>query len=187
MEKTSALMDGELDARQTEAELARLKQDPEARAAWEMYHVIGDALRGDRAVSGNIARRVSERLAQEPTVLAPRPKRPAPVTRYAFSIAASLAAVAFVGWMAWQLPRPDETVAEPQPLPAAAEPASQLASVPSDGRENGLLLAHQEYSPSTSIQGLAPYVRTISGHAGQGSAVRLPAAPDSETAGAAQR
>jgi hypothetical protein len=25
------------------------------------------------------------------------------------------------------------------------------------------LIAHQEYSPSTAIQGLAPYIRTVSG------------------------
>jgi sigma-E factor negative regulatory protein RseA len=27
---------------------------------------------------------------------------------------------------------------------------------------NEYLIAHQEYSPSTAIQGLAPYIRTVS-------------------------
>ena len=45
----------------------------------------------------------------------------------------------------------------------AAEPPPQIANVPSNGAMNEYLIAHQEYSPSTAIQGLAPYIRAVSG------------------------
>jgi sigma-E factor negative regulatory protein RseA len=35
-------------------------------------------------------------------------------------------------------------------------------AVPATGRISEYLIAHQEFSPSTSIQGVAPYIRTVS-------------------------
>src|SRR5688572_18161780 len=97
-------MDGELDAHHAELAVARLKQDPAARESWETFHLIGDALRGECMVTTNPGRRFSDRLAQEPTVLAPRPKPASRVTTYAYSVAASLSAVALVGWVAFHNP-----------------------------------------------------------------------------------
>jgi len=194
MDKISALIDGELDAHQSEQQFARLKNDVEARACWDTFHLIGDALRGERIVSGNLSGRLRERLAQEPTVLAPPRAKPATrVPAYAWSAAASLSAVALVGWMAFNsplAPQPDSVTssvassvapsvasssasssASPVSLSANAPavapvtPAAftpQLASVPSEGKMNEYLIAHQEFSPSTAIQGLAPYIRTVS-------------------------
>ena len=176
MDKISALMDGELDAHQNEQQFARLKNDVEVRACWDTFHLIGDAMRGERIVSGNLSGRLSERLAQEPTVLAPPRAKPAGrVPAYAWSAAASLSAVALVGWMAFNgpfAPQPGAssvslsakaTPAAPAiPATPAAAPTSQLASVPSEGKMNEYLIAHQEFSPSTAIQGLAPYIRTVS-------------------------
>ncbi len=169
MEKISALMDGELDARDTHQTLARLKQDPEARARWDTFHLIGSTIRRERAVGPDLARRVSARLAQEPTVLAPRAPRAMPAAPYALSAAASLAVVGIAGWVTLhERPdaQPDAVAATPTvlsaPAPAPA-PAAQLASTPRDARTNEYLMLHQEYSPSTAIQGLAPYVRTVSG------------------------
>lgn len=171
MEKVSALMDGELDARETDLELARLKRDPEARAAWDTCHLIGAAMRRERAVSTSLARRVSERLAQEPTVLAPRARRAPPVATYALSAAASVAVIGVAGWMAVSGQSSSQPGAAPETATAAAAPAvspptipaTVLASTPRDDRTNEYLMVHQEYSPSTAIQGLAPYVRTVSG------------------------
>jgi sigma-E factor negative regulatory protein RseA len=162
MDKISALMDGELDAPQADLQLARLKQDAEARASWDSYHLIGAAMRGEPMMTPNLARRLSDRLAQEPTVLAPRPIA-GRATTYALSAAASIAAVAVVGWVAFHnpiAPQPEVAAAIPAAEPA---PAAQLASVPRDGTMNEYLMAHQGFSPSTAIQGLAPYVRTVSG------------------------
>jgi len=46
--------------------------------------------------------------------------------------------------------------------PAVVQPEPALVSAPSDGQMNEYLLAHQGVSPSTSLHGVAPYIRTIS-------------------------
>ena len=81
MDKISALMDGELDAHQTDQQYARLKQNSEARASWDTFHLIGDALRGECRISAEFTSKVSARLAAEPTVLAPRRT---PLMRFSF-------------------------------------------------------------------------------------------------------
>jgi sigma-E factor negative regulatory protein RseA len=165
MDKTSALMDGELDVRQANEQFGRLKQDGELTACWHTFHLIGDSMRGDRALSPEFGRRMAERLAAEPTVLAPHRSTVKRVTTYALSAAASVAAVALVGWVAFVsnpiAPQQELAKAPVVPAPAVA-PSTQLASVPSDGKMNEYLIAHQEFSPSTSIQGVAPYIRTVS-------------------------
>lgn len=166
MEKISALMDGELEGQEAQQLLARLKQDEELVQGWHAFHVIGDALRGERALSQEFSQRLTSRLTSEPTVLAPRPARTKRFTAYALSAAASLSAVALVGWVAFfnnpLAPLP-ELASAPTPPPAAAPaPSTQLASVPSEGKMNEYLIAHQEFSPSTAIQGLAPYIRGVS-------------------------
>jgi len=173
MDRISALMDGELDAHHSDQQYARLKHDADARACWDTYHLIGDALRGDCVGSKNLSGRlIGARLEQEPTVLAPRRAPVKRVTAYAWSAAASLSAVALVGWIALNNPLapPPEMearnasvpVVEPSvPVVPASAPAT-LASVPSDGKMNEYLMAHQGFSPSTAIQGLAPYIRSVS-------------------------
>jgi hypothetical protein len=42
------------------------------------------------------------------------------------------------------------------------EIAPSIANVSSEGRMNEYLLAHQGFSPSTAIQGLVPYIRSVS-------------------------
>lgn len=171
MDKISALMDGELDQHQAREQLARLKQDQNLARCWQTFHLIGDAMRGDHALSNSFDQRVTVRLAGEPTVLAPRRSSAKRVVAYALSAAASLSAVALVGWVALVnnplAPQP-ELAKAPVPSTAVA-PSTQLASVPSDGKMNEYLIAHQEFSPSTAIQGLAPYIRTVSStHQGEG-------------------
>jgi sigma-E factor negative regulatory protein RseA len=165
MERISELMDGELEAREAQRQLARLKQDKELAQCWSAFHLIGDALRGERPLAREISSRVAMQLANEPTVLAPRTFASKRTATYAVSLAASISAVAVVVWIAFNNPLAPPQVAEavpPAPSSAPAE-AEQLASVPSEGEVNDLLRAHTEYSPSTAIQGLAPYIRSVSG------------------------
>jgi sigma-E factor negative regulatory protein RseA len=166
MDRISALMDGELDAREAAPEIAQLKNDAELRRRWDEFHLVGDALRGELMLSPGFGERFSRRLADEPTVLAPRRTRPDArrVATYAMSAAASISAAALVAWVALAPQQPGENVAlQPAPpLPAPrVEPARELASVPSEGRMNEYLLAHEAFSPSTAIQGLAPYIRSV--------------------------
>ncbi len=168
MESISALMDGELDDHQANQNLARLKDDAALREQWDSFHLIGDTLRGERLLSAGFSSALAQRLSQEPTVLAPR--RMTPKTRqgaaYALSAAASVSAAALVAWVALSPTAPigqQAGIAPPTPAsPRSLEASVQPASLSSEGRMNEYLLAHQGFSPSTAIQGLAPYIRSVS-------------------------
>ena len=166
MERISQLMDGELDAKSAQHELNRLRPDSELREHWDSYHLIGDALRGEPILSRTFGRRLSERLAGEPTILAPRRSIGRKVTAYALSAAASLSAVALVGWVAigTQTSTLNSGAIATAPVPARVDlpaPKVQPASVPYDGAHNEYLMAHTGFSPSTAIQGVAPYIRSV--------------------------
>jgi sigma-E factor negative regulatory protein RseA len=144
-EQLSAMMDGEL-ADEMQAHLGRLRADPELRAAWDIYHLIGDSLRGQ--VSPAIAPRVISRLREEPTVLAPRPARrtAARIGWYGTYAAASLAAVAVVAWTAfpgWH--------SDPQLASASIPPENVVVVQPPADVEN-YLLAHQPYRAMQGIE-----------------------------------
>jgi len=165
MDKISALMDGELDGHELRQQFVRLKQDKDLFERWHTFHLIGDAMRGEHALSQDFDRRLAARLAAEPTVLAPQRSMVKHIATYALSAAASLSAVAVVGWVAFfnNPLAPQAELAKAPSASVAASPApAQLASVPSDGKMNEYLIAHQEFSPSTAIQGLAPYIRGVS-------------------------
>ena len=66
-----------------------------------------------------------------------------------------IAVLCLTGSVAFAGPPPKEK-APPADAPVA------LASVPSEGKMNEYLMAHQGFSPSTAIQGLAPYIRSVS-------------------------
>lgn len=165
MERISAFMDGEVEDNEALAQVARLKQDAGLRQTWETYHVIGDALRGETGHAPGFMNRFSAALEQEPTVLAPR--RPAArltVRRVALSLAASFGGVALVAWLA--LSNNPINPLTPGDGQLAGKPAvpMTLAGSPANGAVNDYIMAHQQFSPSTAMQGLAPYIRTVSGH-----------------------
>lgn len=197
LERVSHLMDGELPGEDAAREIGRIKaaDDAVSRDAWDAYHLIGDILRDGAAgappVSAGFSARFSERLSQEPTVMAPAAARELAAksvsTRatthgrwqtYALSAAASVAAVTVVGWMALSniagnKPAGGELAKAPaaiQPKVAAVPPQTAAALVaaakPAPASEpehvHEYLLAHQGISPSTAFQGVAPYVRTVS-------------------------
>jgi sigma-E factor negative regulatory protein RseA len=155
-EKISALMDGELEGSAADEALALLGRDGEAADTWRLYHLMSDAMHEQPLLSATFSRRMSERLAGEPTVIAPgRLPGRTPVQRFAYAAAASIAAVALVAWLAFAPQRPaDVAIAKVQP-PAVSLPA----------QANDYLLAHQGFSPRVSLQGMAPYVRTVADRA----------------------
>lgn len=166
MENISALMDGEAGGQEAHQAMLRLKDAGEARETWATYHLIGDVMRGEAMPAFDVLQRVAATLVQEPTVMAPRRRSwtSRPLT-FAWSAAASVAAVAAVGWMAFStngvVNTPPVEVARVE-VPVVVQPEAQLVSAPSDGLMNEYLLAHQGVSPSTSLHGVAPYIRTIS-------------------------
>jgi sigma-E factor negative regulatory protein RseA len=168
MDKISALMDGEAEGQEARQAMLRLGDTGEARETWATYHLIGDVMRGEALPAFNISPRVAAAIAREPAIVAPQPARRAsrPLT-YALSAAASVSAIAVVGWMAFStgsIVTPPAEVARAV-VPAAVpqpQPEAQLVSSPSDGLMNEYLLAHQGVSPGNSLHGVAPYIRTIS-------------------------
>ena len=178
VEGVSMLMDGELDADEAAREIARFRQadgrDEARHDAWNTYHTIGDILRGKQArtgVSSDFSKRLSERLALEPTVLAPRLRAPKTVQTWALSAAASVAAIAVVSLTAMNMLGTDRAPATLAKAPAATAPVATLqpaaptavesvAATPEHMHE--YLLAHQGVSPSTAIHGVTTYIRTVS-------------------------
>lgn len=128
--KISALMDGELDDGEARVVFGHLKQDAQARDEWRIYHVIGDSLRQTSIYSDGFSARLAEKLAAEPTVLAP-PRHPK-IRRsvIALSVAASLAAISLVVWTAFQINQPET-------------PKMTNGEVPHD--VSRYVVAHQEY------------------------------------------
>jgi sigma-E factor negative regulatory protein RseA len=157
-DRVSALMDGELDDESAARTIDAVGSDREALETWRTYQMISDAMRQSRVLSDGFAARVTQRLAAEPTVLAPRALQAQPRRWFAVpAVAASLAAVALVGWLAFA---PQPQVAPPAPVAQAKPEAPAIVPLPSAASD--YLLAHQGFSPRISFQGMAPYVRTVS-------------------------
>ena len=84
-------------------------------------------------------------------------------------------AVALVGWLAFA-PRPAGDVSVGGPVAQAPqepvmvpvkEKEKALQRVPLPNAADDYLLAHQGYSPRLTLQGVAPYIRTVSDEAVQ--------------------
>jgi len=153
----SALMDGEIFEDEAESLLDHIGRGTYAHRDWEIYHLIGDVLRQPDHIHCDLSAKVRERMRDEPTVLAPRShtvKRN--VRTVALSAAASLAAVGVVAWMSQQIG------SETLPQMAIQNNAMRPVSMQIQPRSNDYLMAHQEFSPSTDMNGGASYIRMVS-------------------------
>ena len=171
----SAFMDDALEDGSQTAVVNALVRDRQLRQAWSEYHLIGDALRRSSRLSADVTRRVMERLASEPALLAPHPAATGRRNRlrYALPLAASVMGIGAVAWVAQTLNTPPAiNVASVQrQVPLQQQQIQPAASKPAAGPENDLaqasqqvnpyLFAHQWYSPVSNIQGVAPYVRIV--------------------------
>ena len=170
MERISAFMDGESNPAEARQTISKLKQSDDYGDAWLTFHLIGDVMRGAPLMREDFADRFRARIEQEPTVLAPRLVAWRKPMNYALSAAASVAGVAVILTLVLTdnplQPQPAVVASSPQPVLAvvAAPPAVLPQPVPAASRTlvNEYLMAHQEFSPSTTLQGVAPYVRTVS-------------------------
>lgn len=158
-EQISRLMDGDLEGAEAEAAFRALKL-PDGLEHWACYHVIGDVLRRNGHPTAGFTSRFAARLDAEPTMLAPRPAQASQPSRLplAWAAAATLAAIAVVSSVAISMLDPQPTAlakAREANAVRTAQPRSQPVSP-------DYLLAHQEYSPTTLIQGVGPYLRAVS-------------------------
>ncbi len=159
-DQLSALIDGELDVASAEHVIKAAKVGGELRSCWAHYHLIGDAIRGDIGhneahTSHDFSARVMGALENEPIIFAPNTNinsnagtnmgavsRGSAKNSKLWSIAASVAAVMFVGVMVLQLNQTEELA-----------PMEIAQSVPTE-----YLQAHQAAAPN----GAAFYTQTAS-------------------------
>lgn len=157
-EHISALMDGELFDDEAEPLFDKLKRDPEGHEQWLQYHLISDVLRQPDHVHADISSKLRERLKAEPTVLAPRARTGQKVRWFALSAAASVMALGIVAWLSVQV--------APQQVPQIAMQQPMDNVHPASVNMDDYLMAHQEYSPSASMEGMTPYIRTVASEQG---------------------
>jgi sigma-E factor negative regulatory protein RseA len=170
-DQLSALIDGELDIESSEHLITSAKSGGELKSTWATYHLIGDAMRGDSPLSHDFASRVMMAIEAEPSVIAPKEasdvinitsiatKKSAHKTSGFWSIAASVAAVMFVGVMVLQQQvnhSPEQIVMVKTEKVAPAEtlaPIEIAQSIPTE-----YLQAHQAAAPT----GAAYYIQDAS-------------------------
>lgn len=151
-DQVSALMDGELDDDEARIVFGRLKHDVAVRDEWEIYHLIGDNMRQTSAWNSGYSARFSEKLAAEPTVLAPLRRSAFKRPVVALSAAASLAAVTLVAWTTFQVNQPDT---------APPMDSRKMTGNVALHDVSHYLIAHQEYSANpmgTANSGASPYL-----------------------------
>jgi len=150
-DQISALMDDEISLKDAEYLYTALKANGESRECWQTYHLIGDAMRQSPVFKAGLRDRIMQQIEMEPAVLAPRnalrdagtaAANEARKTSMAWSVAASFAAVMFVGLIVLQQ-QPQQTE-EIMPLEIAQHfPAEYLQ-------------AHQSLAPSSAAYYIQP-------------------------------
>ncbi len=151
-------MDDEIAVEDAVHLIASMQSSRLAAESWNCYHLIGDAMRGDPVLGKNFKQDLMRKLDQEPTVLAPKSalsnvekvaelKEKLPVK---WSIAASLAAVMAVGWVAMQQIQPSNEIVR---MEVAKAESVEQAAIPAE-----YLAAHQFSAPSASSY----YIQSVS-------------------------
>jgi sigma-E factor negative regulatory protein RseA len=143
----SSLMDGELEGRDAEVALGACCGDEGRKRTWHLYHLIGDAMRGQAPSTLAMPDKVFEKLNEQPTVLAPRKRVPGTVTRVALAAAASVATVGVVGWIGSQggSPVPEPVVAKSSTASPLQPVASTATVIPAPAlNEQEYLFAHRQ-------------------------------------------
>lgn len=159
----SSLFDNELDADHRQAVLTAMRENAELRATWDDYQLIGDALRRSPDLAVDLTSRVMADLLHEPTILAPQARPARSISRYAAALAASLAGVGVVGWLALSsLAVDSQKVVFAVAQPVLPTKPTKPVNVVNTGRMQEYLVAHQAYSPSNHFDGGASYIRTVS-------------------------
>jgi sigma-E factor negative regulatory protein RseA len=173
--RLSALLDGETENREAQAVFAALKANEALRDRWVSYQLIGDALRNETMLSCDLTPRIMHALSEVPVVLAPAPRQRAG-PRPLLAVAASVAGVAVVGWLAVapQLPTREATVlvrAEPVTQVRAGQAAvvARLKQAVPAANGRGMqeyLVAHQANASGFQLAGATADVRTVSAVSG---------------------
>ena len=139
-EQISALMDNDLALEDAEYLMTALKANGEAAKSWATYHLIGDVMRGNKVLRHGMTASIMQEIAKQPRVLAPKLSL-VKNKQVAFSVAASVAAVFFVGLV----------VLHQQSQEASVAPIEIAQAMPAE-----YLRAHQSMSPSNAAYFIQP-------------------------------
>ena len=170
----SALMDHALDRDIARRVLDRLNHDASMQATWHRYHAIGDALRNVPVLTGNldISAGVMRALADEPTVLSPKPR--AWQSRVILAaVAASVAGIAVVGLQQRvqginsEIGAPLAVATIPLDLPAPRATGLPAASAVDAERLQRYLMNHNELRAVQTVRPLSPQASLV-GYSPQG-------------------
>jgi len=165
----SALYDGELESHELRPAIRESLDDSER---WRMYALIGDGLRGESTPVPDMTASVMARLSEEPVVLAPRNLQPKSRQHPLLALAASVAGVAVVAWLAFSGnaldPAPVARMAVSTPggekLARAVSPAPTFNGEQAGKSESDLneyLLAHHAQATSVRMGESAKQIRTV--------------------------
>lgn len=165
----SALFDGELEDHEVGSIVRAALADQKQQADWQAYALIGDRLRGMEGFKPAFVENVMVRVREEPQVLAPR-NLVRPAARHPLlALAASVAGVAVVGWLALvgsprvQEPQIAYVAVPPAPTFAKAAP-EQPAVLPTqaDRAEMGeYLMAHHAHASAFHLGEGVQHVRSV--------------------------
>jgi len=100
----SSLMDGECDPREADRIIKACCTSEEHKDTWNVYHAIGEAIRGQSTAAITRPERVMAAVAKEPTVIG-GPRRnllETTIGRVALAAAASVATIGVVSWIGTQ-------------------------------------------------------------------------------------
>lgn len=97
----SALFDGEVDRRDFRAAVDGALQDPEGLKLWQRYSMIGDHLRRESCDVPDLTASIMARISEEPVVIAPQRLRQTDPQHPLLALAASVAGVSLVAWLAF--------------------------------------------------------------------------------------
>jgi sigma-E factor negative regulatory protein RseA len=173
----SCLMDGELGAEEARCLLDAMCADAQLRDEWVAFHVVADALQSTEVAathSSAFCARMTEAIAREPAILAPRALEPlrSPLRRYLAPGLAVAASVAVIGFVAVPLMRtPDQppvvqqaavqTLPAATPATAAEQTARRAAATVANARAfQAYLVAHRELTTGAALPRATPYLRT---------------------------
>ena len=175
-EKLSAVSDGE--AVYDDVMSKQVATDAALQTQWHNTHLVRDVLRGHKVSREvlTLSQRVSKALENEPTVLAPQKRFSSQqVMKQAsgFAIAATIAVVAVLTVQQRGL-SPDVqplTVASVpqltnQPRPANLQTVASRGEMPRvstavERKLSSYIVNHNEYSATSNMQGMLPYVRIV--------------------------
>lgn len=136
-EAMSCLMDGELDANQTEATLDTLCRDEALATEWHRMHQVRELMRGNTDLTLDLRAALRDAITKEPSYLLPGVLAPPVANRWAryamgSALAASVALATVVGLQWWQSPTaaPELATVDQTTRPAFAVAAPPVVARP---------------------------------------------------------